>query len=610
MKYRSDIDGLRAIAILPVIFFHAGFGLFSGGFVGVDIFFVISGFLITSLLLNNINETSSLQIVNFYERRARRILPALYAVLVFCSLYGIFFLSPFASRDLFQSILATTFFLENFLLVYESSNYFSYSSELKPLMHTWSLSIEEQFYLFAPFFLFYATKIKRMPLELIILFSIIILFSGNLFLNQNEYLFGFYSLLGRCWELLIGSLLAAYTINHPKINKDLFFSNIMYILGLLMIFGSIFLLDENTRYLRALLIIPVIGTALIILFSDKRSFFFKLLSNKILGYIGLLSFSLYLWHQPLFAIAKIEFGSQLSMAFILMLILLTFLISIFSYNFIEKPFRNFQIVSSKLFIILTIFLSLFFISIGLLGHSSKGFEEFKLSFMTPAEKKLYVNHFNLHAKRHEFETYLYKTNGEKINDQEKSILLIGDSMASDTALAYILKGYTIKRIVLDGTCFKELVKRKNFCSSSTEELLKKAKESEITLLASDWSGEGSSEGGLMLYQFFESNEINTMIVGPLRFKHFSDSSYQYLSRDISTSINQFLYTTIDPRSYSSNNILSKIPEDKYIDKIDLFCKHDFKECMFYNDGSAPIFFDELHLTVEGLYLFSVLLPDF
>ena len=102
MKYRSDIDGLRAIAILPVIFFHAGFGLFSGGFVGVDIFFVISGFLITSLLLNNINETGSLQIVNFYERRARRILPALYAVLVFCSLYGIFFLSPFASRDLFQ----------------------------------------------------------------------------------------------------------------------------------------------------------------------------------------------------------------------------------------------------------------------------------------------------------------------------------------------------------------------------------------------------------------------------------------------------------------------------------------------------------------------------
>ena len=299
LKYRPDIDGLRAIAILPVIFFHAGFDLFGGGFVGVDIFFVISGFLITSLLLKNIKEKNSLQLVNFYERRARRILPALYAVLAFCSLYGVFYLSPFASRDLFQSILATTFFLENFLLVFESSNYFAYSSELKPLMHTWSLSIEEQFYIFAPFLLLLASKIKKISLELIIFFLICILFVGNIFFNHYQYLFGFYSLLGRCWELLIGSLLAAYIINNPNAYKRLKYSNILSILGLLLIFSSVFFLNENSRYLRALLILPVIGTALIILFHDEQSYVSKLLSNKVLVYIGLISFSLYLWHQPL-----------------------------------------------------------------------------------------------------------------------------------------------------------------------------------------------------------------------------------------------------------------------------------------------------------------------
>jgi peptidoglycan/LPS O-acetylase OafA/YrhL len=609
ISYRPDIDGLRAIAILPVIFFHAGFSLFGGGFVGVDIFFVISGFLITSILLTNIQETNTLQITKFYERRARRILPALYAILIFCTFYGVFFLSPFASRDLFQSILATTLFLENFLLVFESSNYFAYSSELKPLMHTWSLSIEEQFYVFAPFFLLLITKIQKISLEVIVLISILILFAGNIVFSQNEYLFGFYSLLGRSWELLAGSFLAIYTFDNKKKNYNLLHSNIMSILGLMLILGSIIFLDENSRNLRALLIMPVIGTALIILFSHKRSFVYKLLSSKSLVFIGLISFSLYLWHQPLFAIAKIELGSQLSNEFLMFLIFLTFLMSIFSYHFLEKPFRDPQIISTKPFILITLFFSIFFICIGFVGHQTKGFESAKLSFMTHEEEKLYVNHFNLHAERDRFEIKLYKKNDENLINPQKTIFLIGDSMASDTALAYILKGYKINRVILDGTCFEELVKLENSCNASLKDILEKSENSTLTILSSDWSGEGSSKGGLMLYQFLENNQINVMVVGALRFSHFSDSSFKYLTRNYSYSIDKFLYKRIDPRSNYSNDIFNKIPKEKFINKLDLFCNKDNLECLFYNESSQPIFFDELHLTVEGLHIYSNFLPE-
>ena len=174
---------------------------------------------------------------------------------------------------------------------------------------------------------------------------------------------------------------------------------------------------------------------------------------------------------------------------------------------------------------------------------------------------------------------------------------------------YILKGYVIKRIILDGTCFKELVITGNHCNVTLEEILQHSNNSNFTLLASDWSGEGSSEGGFMLYQFLEDYKINTMIVGALRFNHFSDSSYKYLSRDFSNSIENFLYTTLDQRSFVSNNFFDKVPREKFINKIDLFCNRYLSECLFYNESMRPIFFDELHLTIDGLHLFSELLPD-
>ena len=152
MKYRAEIDGLRAIAVIPVILFHAGFELFSGGFVGVDVFFVISGYLITTILIKDL-ESNSFSLIDFYARRARRILPALYFMIIISIIVGWFILTPYFYRDLFQTITATSIFLSNYLL-YLKSGYFAPIAELKPLLHTWSLAVEEQFYVVFPIILF------------------------------------------------------------------------------------------------------------------------------------------------------------------------------------------------------------------------------------------------------------------------------------------------------------------------------------------------------------------------------------------------------------------------------------------------------------------------
>ena len=158
--YRRDIDGLRGISILLVLFFHAKIPFFSGGYFGVDIFFVISGFLITSIILK-LNSKNKFSIIYFYERRVRRIIPALYVVLFFLCAYSIFFQSPYFSKDLSQSIFFTPLFLQNFFNIYEQAQYFSLSYDFKSLGHTWSLSIEEQFYFFYPLFFFSFNKINK-----------------------------------------------------------------------------------------------------------------------------------------------------------------------------------------------------------------------------------------------------------------------------------------------------------------------------------------------------------------------------------------------------------------------------------------------------------------
>ncbi len=220
MKYRIEIDGLRALAVIPVIFFHAGFSFFNGGYVGVDIFFVISGYLITSIILNDLKK-DKFSIINFYERRARRILPALFFVMLFCIPFAYFFLLPDEMVKFGRSLIAVSLFGSNFLF-WQESGYFDLASELKPLLHTWSLAIEEQFYIFFPILFALIWKYFRSKVFISFLFLFFLSFFFMLIgetIKPNNMFF-FYMLPARGWEILSGALIAYYMDSNRIIYEE------------------------------------------------------------------------------------------------------------------------------------------------------------------------------------------------------------------------------------------------------------------------------------------------------------------------------------------------------------------------------------------------------
>ena len=370
LKYRADIDGLRAIAVLAVIFFHADIPGFSGGFVGVDVFFVISGFLITSIILKEIHE-GTFSIAKFYERRIRRIFPALFPVIAFTLVVGIFLFDYKTFRQLGQSITGTTLFASN-ILFWMQSGYFDSPSLQKPLLHTWSLAVEEQFYIFFPLFLAGISKFlnkKYFPLILVIGFLSLITSIWGVYSHPDA---AFYLVPARTWELLVGSILALRVITPPKSN---IFRSVLAILGLTLIFYSVVFYTRFTIFPGHNAIIPVLGTACIIHSGiGGQSSIGKLLSLKPLVFIGLLSYSLYLWHWPLIVFSKYLLFRDLSSLEVSGIILITFIISALSLKYIEKPFRGNQpiIPERKKLFVLSVSIMLITSIIGLVIHLQNG----------------------------------------------------------------------------------------------------------------------------------------------------------------------------------------------------------------------------------------------
>jgi peptidoglycan/LPS O-acetylase OafA/YrhL len=329
MQYRKEIDGLRSIAVLPVIFFYAGLSIFSGGYVGVDIFFVISGYLITSIIISETN-SGNFSLINFYERRARRILPALYFVIIVCLPFAWFWMMPFQLRDFSGSIVSVVFFVSN-IFFWKKSGYFQPEAEDNPLLHTWSLGVEEQYYLLFPLLviIFWRYGFKSFfYLLVVITFSSLIAaeYFSRLYPSANFYLAS-----TRVWELLTGSLVVLI-LWKKRIKENEFFSFI----GLILILISIFIFDEHTRFPSFYALLPVVGTALIILFSSSETLVGKLLSARALVFVGLLSYSDYLWHQPIFAFARLNDSIEQNIYITISFIALTFTLSFLSWKYVES----------------------------------------------------------------------------------------------------------------------------------------------------------------------------------------------------------------------------------------------------------------------------------
>jgi len=374
MIYRKEIDGLRAIAILPVLLYHANLSVFSGGFIGVDVFFVISGYLIASLIFEEINE-KRFSLVNFYERRARRILPALFIVMLVTLITGWFYMDPFELKELSQSVFATSLFSSNIYFTLKVG-YFDISSEFKPLLHMWSLAVEEQYYFVFPLLVLFLWKkgIKSLAITfvLISLLSFVLAVTLNTSLANSS----FFLLHTRAWELLIGALVALYFHSNYFKQAPKRIANYVSLLGLVMIFTSVFFLDGSMAYPGGWTLLPVIGTALVILYSQQHTLVYKLLSKKPLIFIGLISYSLYLWHQPILAFARIITLEELTTPIILISLLLTFVLAIITKTYVEDPFRKKVLLSGRTPLLSAAFLvSILFIVFGITGHMKKGFPE-------------------------------------------------------------------------------------------------------------------------------------------------------------------------------------------------------------------------------------------
>ena len=371
MKYRKEIDGLRALAVLPVIFFHAGFTTFSGGFVGVDIFFVISGYLITTIIVDEMDK-GSFSLLNFYERRARRILPALFFVMLCTLPFAWFWMLPQDLKSFSQSLLAVPLFASN-VLFWLTSGYFSTASELKPLLHTWSLAVEEQYYVLFPLFLMLAWKLgKKWIISLLIIVAIVSV-SAAQYGSINHPSFTFYLLPTRAFEILIGALISLY-INHKQsiISYSQSVSQSVSLAGLALVLYAIFAFDKNTPSPSLFTLIPTVGAALILVFANNKNIVGKLLGSNLFVGIGLISYSAYLLHQPLLAFARLRSINEPSNLLLGLLAILSILLGYLSWKYIETPFRKKDFVSRKKIFFYGFIASKFFIAIGLFGHFTQG----------------------------------------------------------------------------------------------------------------------------------------------------------------------------------------------------------------------------------------------
>ncbi len=371
MTYRAEIDGLRALAVLPVILFHAGFEWFSGGFVGVDVFFVISGYLITTIIISEMAK-GKFSIVNFYERRARRILPALFFVMAACLPFAWFWLTPNDLKDFGQSLVATSTFSSNILFWLESG-YFD-TAESKPLLHTWSLAVEEQYYILFPIFLMLAWRlgIKWVLILLSIVFFIsLIVAQWGAYNNPSA---AFFLLPTRGWELLIGVFAAFYLKYNPHFKSQLL-NQALSLLGFGMIVYSIIEFDKTTPFPSLYTLIPTIGTGLLIICAVPKTFVYKVLSLKFIVGTGLISYSAYLWHQPLLAFARHRSLVGISDLNLIALCMAALVLAWFSWKFIEAPFRDKNKINRKKIFIFSGSLLSIFILIGLSVHINKGFSE-------------------------------------------------------------------------------------------------------------------------------------------------------------------------------------------------------------------------------------------
>jgi len=607
IKYRPEIDGLRALAVLFVIFFHLdlqfkNFIIFKNGFFGVDIFFVISGFLITTIILKELYETKNFSFLFFYERRIRRIIPLFLVIGVSTSLLAWFFMIPSDFILLAKSFLSSAFFFSNVYFYDVTTDYFARNSELIPLLHTWSLSIEEQYYLVAPLIIFILFRVNKYLLVPVLL--IFLIYSGNeayeAIYKKNNFDYFFYSFLTRFWEILFGSVIAV--IGYQIKIKSGFLSRLTPILSIFVIFIIVLKVEINKLNYFYNLMLIILSSGLFIFFSENNKFVLKVLGNKIIVFIGLLSYSLYLWHYPIISIYHIAPGNYF-LTNQYMIILLILLLSVLSYNLVEKPFRskntNKQFkIKFKYIAILFVLSLIYFSSIiyykGLPNRFAKineFFENYQIDnkFLETNRREFLIN------KKKDFES------------KHKKVIVVGDSHSEDTFLMFELNKDLFKKyefLHLDYSYIQKL---------NENDLFKKA---DIIIFSLRWHYRIDKKiidiDEIFNSASFLKNIGKKIIITSNSNENYQDRYYRtwldkyimsnYFNLEDLKNVNFSILQSQKINLFENSNKLLREYTKKYdfifLDKNDYLCKNK-TECYVLTEKNEKIFYDYSHYTIEG-----------
>ena len=618
MKYRSEIDGLRAVAIIPVILFHSGLGLMSGGYLGVDIFFVISGYLITSVIIEEIRE-NDFSIINFYERRARRILPALFLVTAVCVPLSLAFMVPAQYVDFSESLVSIVAFVSNFHFLFESG-YFDQPSEYKPLLHTWSLSIEEQFYVLFPVFMLLVARFGQRHLvwllAVICLLSLALTqFGGNLklappyveaqFLLTDVPHYAFFLLPTRGWELIVGALSAIYLMQIGRRMPPAYICEIASGVGFILILFSIFTFDEVTPVPSVFTLLPVMGTALVIVFCSSTTIIGRTLSNPAIVLTGLISYSVYLWHQPLFVYSRLANGDDPPGYWIALMAILSFGLGYLSWRFVERPFRDRKQFTRQQIFAWSGASALVLLVIGITGIATNGFlfriapEDRQLALLNPQEEgRQTVVPFN-RAVHAEFDLAA-----------PTKILLIGDSYAVDVMNALlaskISRGLSISTHTLKGNCLDIFVddeakatitpKNRLECTrdgwQSSKLVYQRAREADVVITAHAWKEKQVERLPVVVSKFESITQARLLFVGTKSFGTIRPSkllAYKPAERN-----------TIRGKLGSEKVILNSriaelVGDERYVDFMQGICNAK-DSCPLFTPGGVLMSYDGYHLT--------------
>ncbi|MBU3683015.1 MAG: acyltransferase [Phycisphaerales bacterium] len=610
MRYRPEIDGLRAVAVLPVVLSHAGVPGLPAGFLGVDVFFVISGFLITSILLEEF-EQGRFSVVGFYERRMRRILPALACMLLLALPVAWVVMLPTQLKDFGQSIVATVGFAAN-MYFWLTQDYWAQAAEITPLIHLWSLGIEEQFYVLFPLLLALLHRRPRLLIVTLVLLAVASLAGMLVARSAGHGASAFYLLPFRSWELLAGAASAVWARRRTDSR-----GSGAWVSGasLVVIAISYVLLGPASNPL--LLHLPVVAaTSLFLVLCGSGSLVGRLLSLPALVWIGKSSYSMYLFHQPVLAFARLRFGLELSPVAIAACLVVIGLLSALSYRLVEVPFRARGTVSARALVASMLMVGLALVAFGIAARQTNGFWEAKIAQMSPAGRDALAA---LQAATDEraalWKQLLARSDRDFDAGELRRVLFVGDSLSEDLFVAASLAacgdpGMQFRRIPLDNECIESQSSGRTGvdgvpCSEEMRRFLESTvlRDSDCIVIAATWLETASSLGKLL-----DLPELRDKGVLVYETHGFADvrSLIAYMDRESiepsSDQLHHYTYVTRHQRTVTSNAVLEQIATERGLGRYrgyDCFCDSAAESCSVFDDAGDLLIIDQLHLSIAG-----------